>query len=237
MAAALRVGGLQPFTSIDYPGALAAVVFVQGCPWRCPFCHNPHLQPRSGAAGGAGPPWPELRAWLQRRARVLDAVVFSGGEPTQDPALPDAMREARALGYRVGLHSAGMSPRRLQAVLPLVDWVGLDVKAPLDDDALHDRMSGVRGAAGAVRDSVRAVVASGVAHECRTTVHAELLAAGALRRMPAQLRALGVRHWALQACREPAERPTHPAAATWPGPALLDELQRAFPGLTLRPAG
>jgi pyruvate formate lyase activating enzyme len=163
---------------------------------------------------------------------VLDAVVFSGGEPTQDPALPAAMREARALGYRVGLHSAGMSPRRLEVSLPLADWVGLDVKAPLDDEALHDRVSGVRGAAAAVRVSVRAVVASGVAYECRTTVHADLLRGDTLARMPAQLQALGVKHWALQACREPGD----PAAITWPGPAVLVGLRQAFPGLVLRPA-
>ena len=235
-ADALRVGGLQAFTTIDFPGALAAVVFVQGCPWRCPYCHNPHLQPRHATGGPPGPSWAGLRPWLQRRARVLDALVFSGGEPTLDPALPAALREARAMGYRIGLHSAGMAPRRLRALLPLVDWVGLDVKAPLDDDALHDRLSGVRGAARAVRASVQALLASGVAHECRTTVHASLLAGGALTRMRAQLRGLGVRSWALQACREPAGAPTAGAAVTWPDEATLAELSRGFPDLVLRPA-
>ena len=46
MAAELKVGGVTPFSATDYPGKLAAVVFVQGCPWRCGYCHNPHLQPR-----------------------------------------------------------------------------------------------------------------------------------------------------------------------------------------------
>lgn len=247
-ADALAVGGLQPFTTIDFPGALAAVVFVQGCPWRCLYCHNPHLQARHalpppaaaparpGAAARA-PGWAQLRPWLQRRAGVLDAVVFSGGEPTLDPALPAAMREARALGYRVGLHSAGMSPRRLRQVLPLVHWVGLDVKAPLDDEALHERISGVRGAASAVRASVLAVLASGVAYECRTTLHASLLAGQALTRLVAHLRTLGVRNWALQGCRE-APPPAAAAGAPpcWPDAETLQALRRDLPELVLRPA-
>lgn len=235
-ADALRIGGLQPFTTVDYPGALAAVVFVQGCPWRCAYCHNPHLQPRQAPQEVRAQTWAELRPWLQRRARVLDALVFSGGEPTLDPALPAALREARALGYRIGLHSAGMSPRRLERLLPLVDWVGLDVKAPLDDVALHDRISGVHGAAAAVRASLQALLDSGVDHECRTTVHPHLLAEGVLARLLAQLRALGVRRWALQACRDPRNPSGSGHAVTWPDAAALAELRRCFPQITLRPA-
>jgi len=233
-ADALAVGGLQPFTTIDYPGALAAVVFVQGCAWRCPYCHNPHLQAAAGGGVDAPMPWAALRPWLERRARVLDALVFSGGEPTLDPALPAAMREARALGYRIGLHTAGMSPRRLQAVLPLVDWVGLDVKAPLDDAALHDRLSGVRGAAAAVSASLDALLACGVDHECRTTVHASLLADAALERTVALLASRGVARHALQACRASGDdrRPS----VTWPDAARLAVLTARHPALVLRSA-
>lgn len=237
-ADALRVGGLQPFTTIDYPGAFAAVVFVQGCAWRCLYCHNPHLQAADPAVAG-GPAWAELRPWLERRRRVLDAVVFSGGEPTLDPALPAALREVRALGYRTGLHTAGLSPRRLQAVLPLLDWVGLDVKAPLDDDALHDRISGVRGAARDVRASLQAVLASGVAHEVRTTTHASLLHGGpaaALVRLAAQLRGAGTARLALQACRPPAAANGSDAALAWPDAELLQAVRAHGPELLLRPA-
>jgi pyruvate formate lyase activating enzyme len=240
-ADALRVGGLQPFTTIDFPGALAAVVFVQGCPWRCLYCHNPHLQAADPAAAG-GPNWAELRPWLERRRRVLDAIVFSGGEPTLDPALPAALREVRALGYRSGLHTAGMAPRRLQAVLPLLDWVGLDVKAPLDDDALHDRISGVRGAAREVRESLQALLASGVAHEVRTTTHASLLHGGpkaALLRLAVQLRGAGAARLALQACRPPATAngaDAGDATLAWPDAELLQAVRAHGPDLLLRPA-
>jgi pyruvate formate lyase activating enzyme len=158
---------------------------------------------------------------------VLDALVFSGGEPTLDPALPAAMQDARALGYRIGLHTAGLSPRRLRALLPLADWVGLDVKAPLDDPALHDHVSGVRGAAASVRASLDALLASGVAHECRTTVHDSLLTEGRLERLAADLARRGVARHVLQACRTPE-------GSVWPDAAALDGLLRRHASVELR---
>lgn len=229
-AESLRIGGLQPFTTIDYPGALAAVVFVQGCPWRCLYCHNPHLQARE--AEPAGPHWPAMRGWLARRRGRLDALVFSGGEPTLDPALPQAMQEVRALGFLVGLHTAGLAPRRLRALLPLVDWVGLDVKAPLADTALHDHITGVHGAASAVRASLEALLASGVAHECRTTVHASLLEADALPRLVGELAGAGARRVVLQPCRPPGA--AIGTAPTQPDPQQFAALQGRFPQLAMR---
>src|SRR5450759_3498739 len=101
----LKVGGVTAFSATDYPGKLAAVIFVQGCPWRCGYCHNPHLQTRTRTSPTA---WADVLLLLQRRVGLIDAVVFSGGEPTMDPALAEAMREVRALGFGVGLHSAGI---------------------------------------------------------------------------------------------------------------------------------
>lgn len=226
---ALRVGGLTPFTSIDYPRKLSAVVFVQGCPWRCGYCHNPHLQARGGAAG---PAWDAVAAWLRRRVGLIDAVVFSGGEPTLDPALDEAIGEVRALGLAVGLHSAGMYPRRLRKLLPLLDWVGLDVKAPLDDGRLHRSITGVAGGAQAVRDSVHAVVSAGISHELRTTAHPGVLDDAALLRLAEGLVAQGATHYALQMVRpldaSPVVTDDYPTAAT------LARLRQMFEHFTLR---
>ena len=133
----LRIGGFVPFTATDYPDHLAAVVFCQGCPWRCVYCHNPHLLP---ARGEAQHPWVSIAAFLETRRGLLDAVVFSGGEPTFQDALPAAMRSVRDMGFKVGLHTAGIYPRKLAAVLPLVDWIGIDVKAPFES---YERVTGV----------------------------------------------------------------------------------------------
>jgi anaerobic ribonucleoside-triphosphate reductase activating protein len=236
----LRVGGLVPFTAGDYPGHLAAVVFVQGCPWRCSYCHNPHLQPARGEAelAAAGvPAWRDMRPWLRRRAGLIDAVVFSGGEPTAEPALPQAMAEVRALGLRVGLHTAGTFPQRLQALLPRADWVGLDIKAPLADAATYERITGAAGAAAPVRRSLAAVLASGVAFECRTTAHPALLDDVALIALAAELAAAGVANWALQICRSVGTSAAlAPVGADYPGPETLSRLQSMFATFTLRRA-
>lgn len=196
-ADALRIGGLTPLTTTDYPGQLAAVVFCQGCPWRCAYCHNPHLLPQHGENG---PDWAQVLAFLERRRGLLDAVVFSGGEPTLQPALPDALRKVRAMGYAVGLHTAGISPRRLRAVLPLLDWVAMDIKAPFVD---YVSITGVPGSGTRARECMELILASGIAHEFRTTVQPALLPAPKLLALARQLAACGVRRYALQECRVP----------------------------------
>ena len=160
--APLRVGGVVPFSTTDWPGRLAAVVFAQGCPWRCGYCHNAHLLP---ARGKEELPWALVVAFLERRRGLLDAVVFSGGEPTQQPALPQAMREVKALGFLVGLHTAGIVPRRLAEVLPLVDWVAMDVKAKFYE---HESVTRVRGSGRRARESRELILASGTACEFHT---------------------------------------------------------------------
>lgn len=191
----LKVGGITPFTATDYPGQLAAVVFVQGCPWRCGYCHNPHLQNRTRDSPLV---WTEVLALLQRRVGLIDAVVFSGGEPTMDRALEGAMHEVRALGFGVGLHTAGMYPRRLQEVLPLVDWVGMDIKATQQG---YDAITLTADSARAVWASAEILVASGVAHEFRTTVHPALHTKSEILMLAQTLSAMGVRNYALQVFR------------------------------------
>ena len=228
----LKVGGLTPFTSIDYPGQLAAVVFVQGCPWRCAYCHNPHLQPRDAVHGEQSQDWHEVRDWLARRAGLIDAVVFSGGEPTIDAGLGAAMADARTLGLSVGLHTAGIYPRRLSEVLRAVDWVGFDVKAPLSQPQALDRVVGLRRSTPAVRESLRAVIDSGVSFECRTTAHEQLLDDQALLLIARELASLGVKRYALQIAR--AATSLGSAAFDYPAPATVAEISRWFPSFVLR---
>lgn len=228
-ADALAVAGLQPFSSVDFPGRLAAVVFLQGCPWRCGYCHNPELQPRGS---GSGPRWPELREWLARRLGRLDGVVFSGGEPTLDPALPTALDELKAMGYALGLHTAGLAPHRLGGLLPRLDWVGLDIKAALGDGPLHDRITGRRGSPRAVRDSLALLQASGVDFECRSTVHPAWFGDAELLRLVREL--AGVPRHVLQLAQLPDASGVRRAPVAWPSQALLAQARAIRPGLLLR---
>lgn len=194
-ASSLRIGGLTALSTTDYPGRLAAVIFCQGCPWRCAYCHNPHLLPRHGVQEIA---WTEITAFLERRRGLLDAVVFSGGEPTLHAGLPAAIRVVKDMGFAVGLHTAGIHPRRLREVLPLLDWVAMDIKAPFDDYA---RVTGVAGSGDRALESMMQVLESGVAHEFRTTVHPDLLTRDAILDIASTLQFYGARCYALQEFR------------------------------------
>jgi len=96
----VEVGGLTPLTTIDYPGELAAVLFLQGCPWRCGYCHNQELMTRHGRNTI---PWCLVMRMLEQRIGLLDAVVFSGGEPTLQANLGEAIRQVKSLGFKIGL--------------------------------------------------------------------------------------------------------------------------------------
>ena len=192
----LVIAGLTPLSSVDYPDALAAVIYCQGCPLACPYCHNAALRPMTGLGRG------RMRGgcfdWLAGRIGLLDAVVFTGGEPTVQPGLGAAMARVRSLGFRVGLHTSGLAPEALAAVLPRCDWVGLDVKAPM---AGYDRITGRAGSAEAAFASLGLLVAGGLDFEVRTTWHPALLDEEAMASLARELAAAGARRWMLQGFR------------------------------------
>lgn len=122
----IQIGGLVPFTTIDYPGKLACVLFLVGCPLRCVYCSNPHL-----LCVGDGEYDPaSILDWLTARVGKLEAVVFSGGEALmQGDATIEYMRRVRALGFKIGLHTNGFYPDTLARASDVIDWIGLDFKA------------------------------------------------------------------------------------------------------------
>ena len=230
----VTLGGFTPLSTTDWPGKLAAVVFLQGCPWRCGYCHNAALQPRCASA--AAPHWSDVLATLKRRVGLLDGVVFSGGEPTLQRGLAEAIADVRALGLQTGLHTAGIYPARLAALLPLLDWVGFDLKTDLADAGAYDTLAGAGHSAVAVRRALDALLASGVAFEIRTTYHPLLIGDAALLGMARTLQGLGITQWVLQrwqANADPAQQALVPAWR-WPPEPLLQVLREHVAGLRLR---
>lgn len=229
----LAVGGIAPLTSVDFPGRLAAVIFLQGCSWDCGYCHNPHLIPvRAGTSGG----WDRVRELLLRRQGLLDGVVFSGGEPTQQDALAGALREVRSLSFQTGLHTSGAFPARLRGVLPLLDWVGLDVKTAFDDYA---GITGSPSSGKKARESAVILLESGIDCEFRTTVHPLLHSPQSLLRLAEDLRALGARHWRLQGfrpegCADATLKSS--CSSALPDPALEKRLREMFETFDVRHA-
>ncbi|MEV4777907.1 anaerobic ribonucleoside-triphosphate reductase activating protein [Burkholderia sp. LMU1-1-1.1] len=227
----LKVGGYTPFSTTDYPGQLSAVVFVQGCPWRCGYCHNPHLQERTRDSPLS---WSALLAGLERRVGLLDAVVFCGGEATMDPALGGAIEQVRTLGFKVGLETACIYPDRLRKLLPALDWVGFDVKAPF---GRYVDITGVAGSGEPARESVEAILASGVDYECRTTVHPAQLPPAVLVELATTLADMGVTNYVLQEFRATGcdnEALVSDAIAGYPGEDTLAKIAPMFPRFAIR---
>ncbi len=195
MSTNLQIGGLTPLTSTDYPGCLAAVVFCQGCPWRCGYCHNPHLIPPHGEHSLE---WSAVMSFLRRRQGLLDAVVFSGGEPTLQNGIQSAISEIRDLGFKIGLHTGGTYPSRLKELLPSLDWVGMDIKASSADYA---KVTNTPESGDKAWESAELLLESGIPHEFRTTVHPLYHTPDSLLRLAEALSALGVRHYVLQEFR------------------------------------
>jgi pyruvate formate lyase activating enzyme len=179
----VRIGGFVPLSLCDFPGKVAAVVFTQGCNFRCPFCHNGQLLAWQGEQEQAEE---AVLARLQARRQQLEGVVVTGGEPTLQGDLPQFLWRLRACGLAVKLDTNGSQPDMLQALLAdrLVDYVAMDIKAPWD---MYDRLAGRACDTQRLRRSMRLIAESGLAHEFRTTRAEALLSEDDCHRITGQL--------------------------------------------------
>lgn len=226
----LRIAGVTAFSTVDWPGMMAATLFLQGCPWDCFYCHNPSLiDPRAEGVFS----WSDVTDLLCDRIGLLDAVVFSGGEPTMQRGLIAAMKMVRALGFEVGLHTAGTYPSLLAKALPFVDWVGLDIKST------REEYTGVTGRARSgenawrslelvlAHNMLRAGTKRPLDYEVRTTVHPAAFDDASLRDLGCRLADAGVESWAVQRFRDTGTRSPLPRVAAEAAdgePLHLDEL-------------
>jgi pyruvate formate lyase activating enzyme len=193
----MGIGGFQPFSLSDFPGHAAAIVFTQGCNFRCPFCHNPSLWP----AIPGDPPVETAEAvlsFLADRRGLLRGVVITGGEPTLQAGLANFLEGVKRLGLGVKLDTNGSRPEVIAELLSggLVDYVAMDVKAPFPK---YDLLCGCAVDQGAIRRSMDLIAASGVAHHFRTTFFQALLSDADIEAIQASLPTRS--EFKLQACR------------------------------------
>ena len=106
----MKIAGIQKLTLLDYPGKVACTVFLGGCNFRCPYCHNFELL---GGDADEVMTVAGLLAFLQKRQGILEGVCITGGEPTLHPELPALLASVRALGYAVKLDTNGYRPEAL----------------------------------------------------------------------------------------------------------------------------
>ncbi len=168
----MKIGGLVKFTLIDFPGRPAAIVFTQGCNFRCRYCHNPELvYPHLFTEPVAEE---EIWSFLQRRQGTLEGVVVSGGEPTLHEDLPVFMARLKAMGYATKLDTNGARPAMLKELIDqkLVDFIAMDLKAPLGK---YSVITGVETNPEILRQSMDLIRTSGLEYEFRTTYDKEVL--------------------------------------------------------------
>ncbi len=163
----MKVGAFQKFSLIDYPGHICAIIFTQGCNFRCPFCHNPELvDPRKFEESI---PVKSILEFLDKRRNLLDAVEFTGGEPTLQSDLLYVAKTIKSMGFLVKLDTNGSFPDVIEMLIGNgdVDYIAMDVKGSIDD---YDRVAGIAVNKEDIRRSMDVIRNSGISYEFRTTV-------------------------------------------------------------------
>ncbi len=160
-------GGLQKNSFIDYPGKISCVLFLSGCNFNCPYCHNPEL-----ARGCLDCPHflkeNKVYDFLEERRGFLDGVVISGGEPTLQKDLPSLCRKIRRMGYPVKLDTNGSRPKVLRQLIDqeLVDYIAMDIKTdPLQYSPLIKKDCDPKK----IFSSIQIIMGSGLPYEFKTT--------------------------------------------------------------------
>ena len=229
----IQIGGLVSFTTIDYPGKLAAVLFLVGCPLRCAYCSNPHL-----IDVGPGEYDPDkILEWLRSRVGKLEAVVFSGGEALMQGGVTiDYMRRVREMGFAIGLHTNGFYPENLAAAAELIDWVGIDYKATKTN---YEKLTGINIAYDHLLKSLDVWAKTGKPAEVRVTVDPRYVSPDDLRQIAHDVAARGFHDFAVQKYIphfEDEEHKTTPAMrnAVFMDGALRNEINSLFKTVTWR---
>ncbi|MDD5072112.1 MAG: anaerobic ribonucleoside-triphosphate reductase activating protein [Patescibacteria group bacterium] len=182
----MMIGGLQKFSLLDYPGKIAAIIFTQGCNFRCHFCYNPMLV-RPDRAGKLKNSLLEkqqedhslikeddLFVFLDKRKNKLEAIVITGGEPTLHKDLPEFIEKIKKMGYLVKLDTNGTNPEMLNELIRggLINYIAMDIKAPRDK---YKKVVGVPVDFKKIEKSVKIIKEGGLPHEFRTTAVPGLL--------------------------------------------------------------
>ena len=181
------ISGLQKMTLLDFPGKVACTVFLQGCNYRCPFCHNSDLIPGKGeelmTTG-------ELLAFLRKRQGLLDGVCISGGEPTLCPELEELLQQIKSLGFAVKLDTNGSRPQILRDLIAkgLVDYVAMDVKN--SPQCYAETVGLTHFDLGPTEESLRILIGGTVDYELRTTIVKPLHDEASIQDMGVWLRGL-----------------------------------------------
>ena len=193
------IAGIQSMTGLDFPGLVSAVVFTQGCNFHCPYCHNAHLIPQvcrdisDGKPRHYGISEEDALAFLRKRAKLLDGVVISGGEPTLQPSLAEFCRSVKALGYKVKLDTNGSRPEVIRQLLDaeLLDYVAVDCKTL--PERYYPELCAEPDVAVALRRTLALLHDADLPYEVRTTCAEPFIGAREIEELAALLSVLSLK--------------------------------------------
>jgi len=176
------IGGLQKTSLVDWPGNICSTVFIAGCNFRCPFCHNPELVLPSEIEKIEAMTETELLTELVSRKKVIDGVCVTGGEPLMSPDIVKLLHKIKDKGLAVKVDTNGTVPSLLQKLISdgLVDYVAMDIKAPKEK---YSSLTGVKANISLIEESIKILKTSGIEYEFRTTVTKDLLSASDIKKI------------------------------------------------------
>ena len=167
------IAGFQELSLIDYPGLISAIVFTQGCVFRCPYCHNPELVPRTSQSPAIS--LEEILTKLRRHRNMIEGVCITGGEPTIHHDLPDCIRTLKREGFLVKLDTNGINPGMVKRLIDerLVDYFAMDLKHVWERYE-EVAQTGSARITDTCKQTFELIQQSDVRHEFRTTVYSGL---------------------------------------------------------------
>jgi pyruvate formate lyase activating enzyme len=203
----MLIGGLDKFSLIDYPEHLAAIIFTQGCNFRCHFCYNPvlvvsHDKLQDNAShelvrenGHSQISEDDLFIFLKSRIGKLDGVVISGGEPTLHRDLPELISKIKTLGFDIKLDTNGTNPKMLQKLIDnqLIDYIAMDIKGPENS---YENVVSAKVDLKKIQESIKIIIKSSTPYEFRTTMVPGLHTKSDIAMMGAMIK--GAAKWYLQ---------------------------------------
>jgi pyruvate formate lyase activating enzyme len=163
----MKIGGMQKVSLIDYPGLISAIIFLQGCNFKCSYCHNPELV--NPGLFQRCIKEKDLMDFLNTRKGKLDAVVITGGEPAINDDLAPFIKQIKKMKFAVKLDTNGSQPQVIKTLLDekLLDFIAMDIKAPLEK---YESVVKVPVNSDSIKESIKLVLKSKIPYEFRTTV-------------------------------------------------------------------
>lgn len=170
------IAGFQKISLIEYPGKISSIVFLASCNFRCQFCYVPQLVFPEKIKEIKN--WSEdyILSYIEENKKFIEAIIFTGGEPTLNQDLPELIQKIKSKGFLIGLETNGSNPKMLSNLIRhrLVDYVAMDIKTRLEFEKYKEIVGSLTEETfEKIKESIRNLLLSPIDYEFRTTIMKE----------------------------------------------------------------